>query len=621
MATRSASFLFPILLLFTALLAACERVPAPPAILPDTATATAASATTTPPTATPAPAPTVTAAEQIANLAALGRLYGLVRYFHPSDQVADFRRWDLLLMNGIVTVRHAPTPAELARQLQTLFAPVAPTLRLYFRAAGPPPPAVTIPETGESLSVTMWEHYGVQADGRQQLYTSERVFRTLEDGQIPAGFRDPRAVHVADLGRGVDAAVPVALYAAAGGTLPPASGAAGFLEPAGVYPPGTRYLAGAMMYWAVIRHFYPYLDVVDTDWDAALAEALTRIMAAEDPAGWEDALRWLLAEADDGHAILLGAETGRVPRLHVSWIEEQLVVLGDARPAADPLPPGTVILTIDGEDAQTRFARLLAGAPGATDQFRQVRATERMLLGGNATQAELLVRRPGGSQETISMPRDQWPPQVATDPLRPEPVTELAPGIIYVDLTRLEENAFQELLSELESATGIILDMRGGPGPAAFRLLPRLHADPLSTAQFLIPTTRLPNQAAVEWDDVSWTLEPLQPQLTANVVFLTDGRALSAAETVMGIIEHYRLGAIVGEPTAGTNGNINRIELPSGHVAVWTGMRVLKHDGSRHHGVGIQPTVPVSRTIAGIAAGRDEQLEAALSLLTGATGQ
>ncbi|HLH05897.1 MAG TPA: hypothetical protein VKW78_01530 [Terriglobales bacterium] len=44
----------------------------------------------------------------------------------------------------------------------------------------------------------------------------------------------------------------------------------------------------------------------------------------------------------------------------------------------------------------------------------------------------------------------------------------------------------------------------------------------------------------------------------------------------------------------------------------WTGMKVLKQDGSLHHGVGIRPTIPVSPTRAGIAAGKDEVLERAL---------
>jgi len=46
-------------------------------------------------------------------------------------------------------------------------------------------------------------------------------------------------------------------------------------------------------------------------------------------------------------------------------------------------------------------------------------------------------------------------------------------------------------------------------------------------------------------------------------------------------------------------------------------MKVLKHDGSQHHGVGIHPTVPVERTLQGIAAGRDEALERALEVAGG----
>jgi C-terminal processing protease CtpA/Prc len=45
-------------------------------------------------------------------------------------------------------------------------------------------------------------------------------------------------------------------------------------------------------------------------------------------------------------------------------------------------------------------------------------------------------------------------------------------------------------------------------------------------------------------------------------------------------------------------------------------MKVLKHDGSQHHGVGIQPTVPVSRTIRGVAEARDEQLEKAIAVVS-----
>ncbi len=83
----------------------------------------------------------------------------------------------------------------------------------------------------------------------------------------------------------------------------------------------------------------------------------------------------------------------------------------------------------------------------------------------------------------------------------------------------------------------------------------------------------------------------------------------------MGIIEHYQLAEIVGEPTAGTNGTVNSFTLPGNYQIRWTGMKVLKHDESQHHLIGIQPTVPVSRTLKGVSEGRDEVLEKALGLI------
>jgi len=57
--------------------------------------------------------------------------------------------------------------------------------------------------------------------------------------------------------------------------------------------------------------------------------------------------------------------------------------------------------------------------------------------------------------------------------------------------------------------------------------------------------------------------------------------------------------------------------LPGGYRVSWTGMKTVKRDGSRHHGVGVLPTVAAGRTIQGLAAGRDEVLERPLTLVRG----
>ncbi|HST59493.1 MAG TPA: S41 family peptidase, partial [Longimicrobium sp.] len=201
---------------------------------------------------------------------------------------------------------------------------------------------------------------------------------------------------------------------------------------------------------------------------------------------------------------------------------------------------------------------------------------------------------------------------------RPEPLAQLRPGIWYVDLDRVTTAQFRNALPELERAAGLVFDLRGYPDDfKAMMFFPHLLREPGTSAQWHIPVATRPDRADVRFHHApGWPLAPAAPYLAAPRVFITDGRAISYAESILGIVEAYRLGEIVGGTTAGTNGNVNPFELPGGYTVQWTGMRVLKHDGSPHHGVGIPATVPVERTRAAVAAGRDELLERALEVVS-----
>jgi len=147
------------------------------------------------------------------------------------------------------------------------------------------------------------------------------------------------------------------------------------------------------------------------------------------------------------------------------------------------------------------------------------------------------------------------------------------------------------------------------------RLLPRLADSTIRSARFQVPVVTRPDHQGMEFSGEGWELPPAQPRLRAKLAFLTGGGAISYAESTMGVVEENGLGPIVGETTAGTNGNINQYMVPGGYVVIWTGMRVQKRDGTPHHGVGIRPTVPVSPTIRGVREGRDEVLERALEVV------
>lgn len=76
-----------------------------------------------------------------------------------------------------------------------------------------------------------------------------------------------------------------------------------------------------------------------------------------------------------------------------------------------------------------------------------------------------------------------------------------------------------------------------------------------------------------------------------------------------------RLTALIGERSAGTNGNITGAMLPGSFFFTFTGMEVLFPDGSTLHGVGIEPDLEVIPSQADLRDGIDPELLAAIEVL------
>jgi C-terminal processing protease CtpA/Prc len=360
--------------------------------------------------------------------------------------------------------------------------------------------------------------------------------------------------------------------------------------------------------------------VVETDWPATLRSSLTRAATDRDQVAFLATLRRLVAALHDGHGsvYLLGQPLAARPQLAWEWIEDQLVIT-QVEPAGDAASPalriGDAVLAIDGTPVAQALAEAEALTSGASPGWIRWSAVNQLGGGPVSVPLRLEVEHQNGEHATVSCSRVAAGKQPRE--LRPATIEEIDPGIFYVDLDRVTNAEFTEALEDLAGAKGLVFDMRGYPSkldaPVFFA---HLSDQPMTSAQWHIPYVTRPDHVKMSFDrGAEWNLQPAPPLFKAKKAFLIDGRAISYAESCMGIVEHYELGAIVGAPTAGTNGNVNPITLPGGYAISWTGMKVLKHDGSRHHGVGILPTVPVSRTRRGVANGTDEMLEKAIEVV------
>jgi len=564
------------------------------------------------------PARPVTA-RGLENLVAFTRLLGYVRHFHPSDEAAA-ANWDTFAIEGVGIVEGAKDAAELARKLEDVFRPVAPTLRVFPTGKSPRlPPELKPSQDVASLQVVSWRHKGFGQKGARTPYASERVRKEAPGGKLPQDSPDPQKPFVTDLGGGVSCLVPLALFADAQGTLPHAAHAAESKVPMVKYSGNDRAtrLADVALAWNILQHFYPYFDVVQTDWPQALRAALTSAAGDADERAFLITLRRMVAQLHDGHGGVYYPSDAYVYTAPVNfgWVEGRLVITDVAAEGAGGLQPGDIVLKVDGKPSVEALAESEALISGATPQWRRYVALSRLAAGAKDSEIRLDVQPQAGPARSVALRRS-----IETQTLkekRPPKVDELRPGIFYLDLDRIKDEDFQAVLPRLEQAKGIIFDLRGYPTVSPM-IISHLIDKPVESARWLIPIVTTPDHAhMVEYDTGGrWKLEPIAPRLKARIAFLTDGRAISYAESYMGIIEAYKLAEIIGEPTAGTNGNVNPFTLPGNYRVVWTGMKVLKHDGSRHHGIGILPTTPVSQTIRGVTGRRDEQLERAVAIVS-----
>jgi len=437
------------------------------------------------------------------------------------------------------------------------------------------------------------------------------------------------------LGRGLSAQIPLALYSEDEQTLRPPDAPsperlyealdAVQMERLSAADESLR-LADVVIAWNVFQHFYPYFDVVDAGWDQVLTRSLRRAAGDASSGEFLRTLRQMLVPLEDGHGrVLHPADTLRAGLpLRFDQVEERVMVTDTVSYAGRQscARPGDVVTAVDGTpigETLRDTKRYISGSP----QWRTVRALRTFAAGPPDTSVRLTLRRDGQTVD-CRMPRangtvgERWRRQLYVEP-RPDSIDVLSGGTHYVDLTQVDMEALQPHIDTLVQAEAVIFDVRGYPEGGAQELLSHLSPDTLRSAHFEVPKIIYPDQENMAgYTGGRWTLPPRTPRFTGEVAFLTDARAISYAESIMGIVEHYDLGTIVGQPTAGANGNVNPVPLPGEYTVYWTGMRVQKHDRSQHHLVGIQPDVPAERTIEGVRSGRDEVIEKALDVLRSA---
>lgn len=395
--------------------------------------------------------------------------------------------------------------------------------------------------------------------------------------------------------------------------VPAAGSAARPMSIAGAYTSADANLAAAQLLYSELRTFAVKAPLRKE----ALRSAFRRIAGGEFDlttiVAARDALGVITKALDDGHSrvVVSAIDAGTLP-FEIRRLDGRAIVVAVHPMFKDVLAVGAAVIAIDGVPIAEHLQRVAQRVSAATMGWKDL-ATNRYALYGPIGSVAMVTLDDGrGSLRTVGIQRvDKENALDEILPSTPEQGAELGVGVRYVRMNQIDATGVSALVPRLVDAKVVIVDLRGFGGPGQLALVAHLLVAPVKSPTWSI--ARVAPDGATGWEDASWTLYPAQPHVGATVIVLTDARCISSVETVLAVLRAAGSVVVVGEPSAGTNGNEVELQLPGGLMARYTGMRVLV-DGRDYNETPTSVDVPVRWTLADVQAGRDPILARAVAI-------
>lgn len=329
----------------------------------------------------------------------------------------------------------------------------------------------------------------------------------------------------------------------------------------------------------------------------------------------EGAIQGIFDALDDPHSTYFDPETYALSRdefegafqgigATVSQQDNYVVIvrtIPDTPAERAGLQPGDLILAVNGESAENW----------------SVQRAVLTIRGPRGTTVDLTVRHTDGTEETLTIERDEIPvSSVSTEPVFGDfvdqsgaPVDDLA--YIYIQqFSRTTPDELRTALAAAEAAgaTGLIIDVRANPGG--------FLQQTLEIADMFLDEGLLVRE--VYRDGSERTGEARAGTETdLPVVIIQDEFSASGAELFAAALQEHGRATVVGSRSFG-KGTVNHAVTLSNGGAVYVSIaRWFTPDGNQIEGRGVIPDVPVTLTLDDIDAGRDLALLSAISVLRG----
>ena len=391
-----------------------------------------------------------------------------------------------------------------------------------------------------------------------------------------------------------------------------------------------HYLA-LTRYWNVINYFFPYRHITPTDWNTVYKKHIYSFLNIRNNDDYYLCIRKLAAEIKDGHGFL---DASRFPKKEVRYlpffcesVQEGVfvsLILKDSLNSLD-LKFMDEIISIDGRTIDQQWESF-SKVNSESNDYGLSKATDLLRI-TNKDSIFMTIKRNGQliSQTIYSLDEKKLIDHNKTEInnyLNPDndikPYEFLIDSIsgkeyCYINMGKLTVSDVDfKFRRKLYKNDHLIIDLRYYPNETLGELGYTLIKEKQLIAKFTDPDFDYPGN--FNWTESAYTGNGPK-EFKGQIYILVDYNTVSQSEfTVMGLQLHPRT-TVIGGQTAGADGNHSNVPLPFGINAYFSGIGVYYPDGTPTQQVGIKRDYKIVQDKNYVEIGKDKILEKALELI------
>lgn len=381
-------------------------------------------------------------------------------------------------------------------------------------------------------------------------------------------------------------------------------------------------------FWNVIEYYDPNFELIDKNKDSIFIYHYRNIIQAKDKKSLYSAFDEAISCLDDAHSegLTLSYYIDEptfyfTPNFKLQFMDTTLVVVASN---LSGIEVGSRIVKIDNLSVQNKLDSIWKYISARNDVVRRRFATRYLVSGTLNSTCKLEVVTPLGNTKSVSVKRNislysdfLLSPEfvIGSKLLNGTKITSICSDVNYVNFANIGVNDLSDLSKVFIQNKSLILDLRNSPLCNAIDIQRAIFKDPNQYAKYYLPNIRFPG-LFVSLDQYSGNNE-LNYRFTGQMIILVNEYTQSMTEDlVLAFKSQYPQSLIIGQTTAGANGNINVFKLFKDVEYGFTGLGV--YDNANHsiflHGIFVDSSV--TQSLSSFLKDKDDLVETALNLLS-----